>query len=471
MESRLSFLEEREIETIHEMSLAILAKTGVRIRSGKARQLLYEAGATIQGEQVMFPPTLVEGSLQTVKQDMYLYGRGTANPLHPYNLTTPLITTNYPTPFVLDYRDGQQRYGTTNDLKELAIIVDYYKEIPLFGVGITPGDIVPAMEELHAFAIALRHTAKHIQHVVSSPEMARWQIRLAGLLAGGEENLQKKPIFSCQISPLSPLVLGAREADTVLLLARHGIPIVTMNYALAGTTAPASPLGALALANAENLAILTLIKCVNPAGHMIYGADNSVADRHTGVVDYTAPEYLLFAAANSQMAAYYGLPSAVSHNASEEIAHDRTTWDRNVMILALSLMTRTDLSIWLGSYNDAWATSLVHLVISLEQYEDAKAYMAAKSQLGDIGELIAKYRNLFYRHDDENPILHDGKRRIFHRDMSREDQIAVAKEQIQWILKHHAPPFLAPEISREMDMMLQAAQCELVKNGKQAARR
>ncbi len=62
MSTALRVLTDAEVASIHEDSLAVLARTGMRIDSEKARRLLGAAGAQVDEAErrVRFPRALVE---------------------------------------------------------------------------------------------------------------------------------------------------------------------------------------------------------------------------------------------------------------------------------------------------------------------------------------------------------------------------------------------------------------------------
>ena len=138
-----------------------------------------------------------------------------------------------------------------------AVVADYLDARPLRPLAM-PTDGPPPLEELSALDISLRHTRKHIQCSCSAEKTARWQVRLAAAVAGGEEKLRQNPIFSAVASPVSPLTFEKDTVEAMVVLAEAGIPVVPMNMALGGTTAPATMAGILVMANAEELATLVI---------------------------------------------------------------------------------------------------------------------------------------------------------------------------------------------------------------------
>ncbi len=84
MSTLLRVLSDAEIGEIHARSLAVLARTGMRIDSARARQLLEAAGARVDhaDRRVRFPRSLVEASLAAAPRQFSLGGRRSGFELH-----------------------------------------------------------------------------------------------------------------------------------------------------------------------------------------------------------------------------------------------------------------------------------------------------------------------------------------------------------------------------------------------------
>ena len=367
MRTIMSFLSEDEMEKIHKAGLEILEKTGIKIGSEKVRKLLARNGAKVDGSIVRLPKPLVEQSIKMVRREVLLAARDPQYDLLLPVREYPFNTTSGYSPFVKYLETGVTRNSTGHDLKEFAVLCDYLDMVSFFWPIVIPTDESPFMEELCALDISLRNIRKHIQCSCSSERTARWQIRLAGALVGGEENLKKRPIFSAEVSPISPLFFEKNMVEAMVTLAEAEIPVVPMTMSLTGTTAPATIAGTMAVANAEELAALVILKCANPNAPRIYTTDIAPSDLKAGIVNYNSPEYPLLGAGCAQMARYYGMPSMVAHDASEERPFDYSFgFERCVLKVVMSLMTRTDLSSWIGSLDNCLNTSLVDVLLDTE---------------------------------------------------------------------------------------------------------
>jgi trimethylamine:corrinoid methyltransferase-like protein len=73
----LTVLDPGQINQVHEYSLQILASTGVRVDSAKARQLFAQAigPKAVDGDHVTIPSELVEWALQVAPSTVDVYDR------------------------------------------------------------------------------------------------------------------------------------------------------------------------------------------------------------------------------------------------------------------------------------------------------------------------------------------------------------------------------------------------------------
>src|SRR5258708_15115859 len=101
------------------------------------------------------------------------------------------------------------------------------------------------------------------------------------------------------------------------VLAEHGQPVVVTPFTLAGAMGPVTLAGALALQNAEALAMLAYAQMVRPGTPVVYGAFTSNVDMKSGAPAFGTPEYAKATVVGGQLARRYNLPSRTSNtNAS-----------------------------------------------------------------------------------------------------------------------------------------------------------
>ncbi|MCK4354570.1 MAG: trimethylamine methyltransferase family protein [Dehalococcoidia bacterium] len=472
MRALLTFLSEGEVERIHEASLRILKETGVKVLSEKVRRLLAENGAEVDGDIVKIPGSLVEEAIRRAPQEMTLCAREPKCDLKIPAGDSPFLSTSGFSPFVDDFETGERRKPTRSDLRDFAIVSDYLDTLDYFWPIVIPGEVSPPLQELHALAISLENNRKHIQCSCVTEKIARWQIRLASAIAGGEEELKKKPIFSTIHCPVAPLTFEKDSSDAMVMLARAGIPTAPMTMVLAATTAPATIAGTLAVANAEELAAVVITECANPGAPMIYTSEATPANMKTGEINYKAPEYPLICAGAAQMARFYKIPSLVADVSLEEAPFDSLSFERNVLKVAMSFMSHTDLSPWLGSRDLALSASLSQVILDAEVCEHARAYLR-RFELNDDTlalDLIHKVGPGGHFLGEKHTLEHF-KKEIWSRELSDAfvlDPVAKgtlterAKAKVREILATYTPPPVEEGAHKKMERILGDAEKDIL---------
>ena len=476
MRAVLNFLSEGEVEQIHEASLRILKETGVKVCSEKVRGLLAENGAEVDGDIVKIPGSLVEEAIKKAPKEMILCAREPKCDLKIPTDDFRFLSTSGFSPFITtNLETGERRYSTSSDTKDFAIIGDYLDTVDCFWPTVIPGEVSPPLQELHALAIAFENNRKHIQCSCVTGKTAKWQIRLAATIAGGEEELKRRPIFSTINCPVAPLTFEKDSSEAMVTLAKAGIPTGPVTAVLAATTAPATIAGALAMGNAEELASLVIIECADPGAPMIYASEVAPANMKTGEMNYGGPVYLLLSAAGAQMARFYKIPSLAADVSLEAAPSDLMSFERNVLKAAMHFMCKSDLSPSLGGCDVAMSASLDQLILDAEACEHARAYLRT-SELNDdsLGfDIIHKVGPGGHFLGEKHTVEHF-KKEIWSRELSdtfildaavKGSFVERARAKVKEILSTHLPPPIDKEVHREMEQVLRDAKKDILGDG------
>ena len=446
---RLTFLSDDEIASVHETSLRVLQEIGIKVVSKKVQSLLAENGAEVDDSRstVRIPDALVEEAISKAPKEMVLCGR---NPNFDLSLPVkdlPFVATSGFSVFMRDFETGEKRMTNSSDLKDFAVLSDYLDQVDFFWPIVTPTELPPPLQRVHALAISFENTEKHVQHEALTEKDAKWQIKLAATIVGSEEKLKRRPIFSSVNCPVSPLVFEEGSSEAMVELARAGIPVVPMSMALSGCTAPATIAGTLVIINAENLGALVLLQCANPGAPVIYCAESTPANMKTGEINYEAPEFPLIAAGATQMARLYKLPCYTTP------------------IGILTQMGRGDISADFGSLENAESAALEQVILDVEEWEQDKAYLRrfkvneetlgfdAIKKVGPGGNFLGLKHTLEHFREEiwlkkETTILPSMSGSLIDR----------AKEKVRRILSSHVPPQLDEGMKREISQILR--ECE-----------
>jgi len=485
MRALLTSLSDHELDQVHKASLQILKETGIKVTSEKVRGLLAENGAEISGDIVKIPSSLVAEALSRAPQEMILGAREPKCDLKIPADEFPFLSTSGFSPFVDDFRTGERRYSTSADLKDFAVISDYIDTVDFFWPIVIPGDVTPPLQELYSLAIAFENNRKHIQCSCVTEKTAKWQVRLATAIAGGEEELKKRPLFSTINCTVAPLVFEKDSSEAMVVLAKAGIPPAPMSMVLAATTGPATMAGTLALGNAEELAALVIIECANPGAPMIYCAEIAPADMKTGEINYGAPEYPLLCAGGAQLARFYKLPKYVADISPQKTPNNAappkrkkvntSSIKRSLAAVALHYTPRPDIFASFGGLDQAMSASLDQLVLDAEVYEHARAYLRRFEVNDDTLALDIIHKVGPGGHFlGEKHTLEHFKKEIWSRSMddtfildpmSKGSFSERAKTKVREILSTHKAPPIKEAVPKEMGQILKDAEKDILGNG------
>ena len=195
------------------------------------------------------------------------------------------------------------------DLAWVTRLADGLDQVDIYALLGTPVDAPPETNDRYQLAIALANTRKHIWNTAYGKEGVEDAVRMASAVRGSPEALRQYPLFTLDLTTLSPLQLDERQASTMIAGARHWIPIGASPGPIGGATGPVTLAGTLTQANAEFLGALALCQVVQPGIPVIYTQWTRSLDMASGSVAMGGPEFSLLRIATAEMARYYGLPS------------------------------------------------------------------------------------------------------------------------------------------------------------------
>lgn len=311
MREPLNLLTKDQVETVHESSLRVLEKTGVRFRDTRAIDVLKQAGAKVDAKTgiVRFPSDLVKSAIKEAPTEILLAGRDSK-----FDVVLGNGRSNFGTlgtaPLVRDLETNVRRYARKTDLEMFAKIANALEHIKYFHTSVTPTDLHPSTVDIQRWAIALQNTEKHCMGAaVYNLDNMPYLMRILEAVAGGRKEIAKRPLITATECPVPPLQHDKRPLAGIMEFAKRKLPVIIYSEPKAGATSPASLAGTLVLTNAEVLSGIVLMQCIQPGAPAIYGSVATLMDMRTGGIAFGAPETGILAACTTQMARHYGIPN------------------------------------------------------------------------------------------------------------------------------------------------------------------
>ena len=472
----IKVLTDEQVEKIHEASLKILEKTGVRFDDRDARQRLLGAGAIAHPDRkdvIIFPRSVIEETLGKVPSEVSYFARNPEwNIRYDGEHTFPYAGGGDPK--IIDLDTGMVRHSTFADVEHAARLGDALDNNHLASHVVIANDSPTGMVELRTMEAAMRNSAKVMSHHATSAETVDYMVKIWSCVAGGDEEFRKRPLFSLGSSPSSPLTYADHVCEVLIRSAELGVPFSVIPCPISGGTGPVTLGGSLALQNAETLAGLVLIQTVAPSLPTVYCGRVCFMDPRNGRDLWGVPEEGLVSAAIVQLAKRYNMVSDTCGTAS-----DMTRWDLQMgferMLTALvPMMAGTESISGIGGGWEA-ASSLEMMVVDNEVYGDIARIMRGVAidddtlgvdlidEVGHMGNFLAKSHTMDYLRKGELRLSELWDKRTSE-SASREGfkpLIEAARDRVRIILKEHSPMPLDRDIEEDIGRIMKEAQKSL----------
>ncbi len=465
----LKILSPGQVEAIHEASMKLLAKTGVRFDHEGARTRLIERGGVPHAERknvVTFPQDVVEDAIRKIpwygaycardpKNDVAFDGEHTFSHALGGN------------PAILELDTGALRPSTLQDVVEATRMQDALEHCHTAGPLVVATDVPAPIHVVKTMEAMLANTTKSLSGYALRTTEVEILLRMGACVSGGAEAFRKRPIFTLYGSPSSPLTYDEHVCAVILLGASHGVPVDIVPCPIAGGTAPLSLAGGLAQQNAELLAGVLLLQTVDLKIPTQYSGRLSLLDLRSGKNLWGMPELGLISAATVQIAHRYHMTADVYG-----VTTDANGWDMQIglerMVAALppALAGADNLSGIGGAWENA--ASLAMAVIDDEVYADVfrlirgieidedRLALDLIDKVGPMGNFLAQRHTMKYLREGEmrNSNLWD-KRTM---DRAKTDGLRplqeVAADRARQILKEHEPVPLDADVQRELSRIV-----------------
>lgn len=362
----LSVLSEPQIQQIHSGAGKVLSRTGVIIRSDRARSLLRDAGATLKNDgKVLILPELIEDALKTAPGSVNLYNSQGEDELK-IGGEENYFCANVDCPDFLEPKDGNRRKFTYDDARKTATVVEAMPNLDVVQPTGLLSDVDATVQDMYSVRQMMAYTKKPIVATANSTDSLSKMIKMASTVVGGRNTLRSNPYLALLSEPISPLKHERDTTNVILKAAEEDIPIVCYPMPMAGSTAPASIAGTLVQAHAEEMSALVIIQLANPGAVMLYGAVASTMDMKSAIFSYGAPELNLMSGALADIAHYYKLPIWGTSGTTDTKRLDQQAASEIAMQVLTATLSGADLIHDVGLMDQATVIDLKHYVLTNE---------------------------------------------------------------------------------------------------------
>jgi trimethylamine--corrinoid protein Co-methyltransferase len=465
----IRLLDDQKLEQLKSATLTILEEVGIHCPSEKALGIYAEHGAEVDfaSQIAKLPPDVV---LEAMSHAPRYYTMGARLPAFDLKLdgTAMYCATDGCGTETIDFVTRERRTSVKDDVGKMARVMDYLPSMAFYWPMVSAQDY-PATAPLHEIESSFNNTVKHVQtETLMGETAARYGVEMARVVAGDEATMRRRPPLSSLVCTIAPLAQDKGGLESALVFAEAGLPVGFMSMATAGSTAPATIAGTIAVADAEMVSAMVLMQMAHPGAPVYHSMMPGIMHPRTG--DFLGGDWEagLFYIVGVELAHMWGVPTLAGIG-SEAPALD---WESGVGMAASMLMCAlcgAETASGLGLRETCTLLYPEALVLDVESYDTAELYargfdlepedlaLDVIKAVGPRGHFLTQRHTRKHMREWELSELFsqsDGKG-------GYRDPVEVARERTDWILENHHPRPLEEAKQAELIRILAAAENEL----------
>lgn len=460
-------LSDDQVTRIHFASLEILERTGVCLYHQEALDLLAKAGVKAdEGNRVRIPSGLVEWALSVAPKRVVLCNRDGKRvmPLERYNT---FFGPGSDCPYVIDPRTDERRLGRLQDVDDAMRVCDALPNIDFVMSYCITHDLDQAIYDRFQMRSMLANTTKPILFVTMEFSGCLDGVQMLEAVAGGADELQRNPRAALYINVTSSLRHNEEALQKLLFMAERGLPTTYTPVVLRGANGPVTAAGAIALANAGELAGLVLAQLKRQGAPVILtGGVNDMMDMRNMVDSYAAPENRV---ALLEVAHRYDLPIFGLAGCSDAKVPDEQASAEAALSLILEAMAGAQMAHDVGYLEGGKCNSIEQIVICDELINYVKRFMApievtdetlaldVIDKIGPQGDFLGSEHTHEHYRDDWYPRLFD--RRPYDAWLAAGGKTLrerAHEKTLNLLDRHHPEPLPAAVLARLDEIVAQA---------------
>ncbi len=460
---RLEILTPQEVKKIHDATLWIIEKVGVRFPSKRALDIWAAHGAEVDHEKMVIraKPELLEAALKTCPSAYLLAARDPQQDL-PLDGNHVFVGTDGCGVEVIDIRTGLRRTSCLQDVRDISRIADATEEVAFHWVPVSAQDMSSETRGLHEIKAIWENSTKHVQtESIYNEREARAAIEMAALIAGGKDKLRQRPVLSLMQCSAPPLGHDGGSLDAALVAAEYGLPTGFMTMAANLTTGPATLAGNLAVGNAEVISGTALIQLAYPGAPVFYAAAQTASDLRTGAYTGGGPEDFLYGAATNVLSDFYNIPLSMGSFATGAKEPNWQAGIENSLSTFMASIVMSDMLLGVGFLHGSRIWSFAEMMMDCEIFsiihktmqgiivDDETLALDTIAAVGPGGNFLSQKHTLKHMRELFLPQFMD--RRPFNEwEIKKDDARDWALAKARNILDTHHPDPLEEKIPIEM---------------------
>lgn len=462
---RFHSLTDDQLSLLHDASLEIIARTGMRFYEAEALELFKRAGVSVSdGNLVRIPPNRVEWALRCVPKNITIFDRHGRRAMELGGYRS-YFGVGSDCMHIYDLDSGARRKAIRQDVVQGVRLVDALPNLDFVMSMFLPSDVPEDVYERHQMAIMLQESTKPIVFVGTEATSTVYALEMAATVAGGLESLERQPFVVNYVNVVSAFRHNEQSVKRLLYAAERNIPTIYSPGKARGTMAPITVAGAMALGNAAELAGLVLSQLKREGSPFLRPKPGSEGmDMRTMVSLYASPDGGPF---GWELAHFYGIPTFGAAGCSDAKLFDAQAAAEATLTLFDNTVNGANLIHDIG-YLDCAMTGSLELVAFcdeligwlrryLRRLEISEETLALDliHEIGPDGHFVETAHTLRHVREDWRPTLLD--RQSFHRwtEQGSTTLQQRATKKVWELVEHHRAEPLPKKVREALQAIIE----------------
>ncbi|HEU5337108.1 MAG TPA: trimethylamine methyltransferase family protein [Terriglobales bacterium] len=379
MQPKVEMLDHEFVARILGEAFELLERPGVKVQAPAAAELLSSFGARVEraadGAVVHIPEALARRALATAPHEFFLYDRGGNAAVH-YGGNDVHFDPGSSCVYLLDSATLEHRPAQAADLVRLLQVSEMLPQYAAQSTAMVCADAAAEIGDLYRLFLVLWYSKKPVVTGGFSAAGGRRMLDLLAIEAGGRQQMRQKPRAVFDVCPSPPLTWTEFAGQSLIDLARAGVPAEIISMPLAGAAAPVTLAGAVVQHAAECLSGITIHQLAAPGAPVVWGGAPAIFDMRTGNTPMGAVETAMIDIAYAQVGKSLGLPTHTYLGGGDAKIVDAQAGLESGMAAVLGALAGINMISGAGMLNFLAAMSLEKLVIDAEAIGYAQRLLA-----------------------------------------------------------------------------------------------
>jgi trimethylamine---corrinoid protein Co-methyltransferase len=298
-----------DLQTLHEATLTLLERTGVKVDSARALECLSGIGVRFDPKTMRVYPEArhIERALALAPRSLTVYGRRPERDRPAFLGGDQVSVMSGGGSLRVLTIDGQYVSPSWEHLRQFNVLLDCLPNIHMLINQVDPVDPAGPGFYRRLAAEMLAGCTKPVCLQAATASDVRAMIAMGEAIRGSRAALVEQPLFMIGLNAEPPLHISAGVADALLATCEAGLPVSMGNYVMMGVTAPVTVAGALVQLNAVQMVAIVLSQAVREGTPICYTSFSGSADLRTLDANTSTPHALQLLRLGIAMGRRYGL--------------------------------------------------------------------------------------------------------------------------------------------------------------------